>query len=99
MGVRSAVALDRGITEELLDEVDHYEASEQLTEKQKAVLRLCDAYLTAPGEVTAEQRAEIFRLLPPAEAVEIILWLTSWSSDKTMVALGLDLEEPTRQLM
>ena len=99
MGVRSAVALERGATDELLDEVDHYEESEQLTDKQKAILRLADAYLGAPGEVTPERRAELLEGLTPGEAVEITLWLTSWSNDKTMVALGLDLEEPKHQVM
>jgi alkylhydroperoxidase family enzyme len=99
MGVRSAVALKQGATDELLDEVDRYEESPELTDRQKAVLRLADAYLGAPGEVTPERRAALLEELTPGEAVEAVLWLTSWSSDKTMVALGLDLEEPKHQVM
>lgn len=44
MGVRSAVALDEGVDEDLLAKVDTWETSD-LTDFQKAALRVADVYL------------------------------------------------------
>jgi len=92
MSVRSAVALDEGADEELLAKVDTYEASD-LTEFQKAALRLADAYLGMPGATDDDFRAAILGQLTPAQVVETVLKLMQWSSDKVMVTLGHDLDE------
>jgi len=92
MSVRSAVALDEGADEELLAKVDTYETSD-LTEFQKAALRLADVYLGAPSAVDDDLRAAILRELTPVQVVETVLKLMQWSSDKVMVTLGHDLDD------
>jgi hypothetical protein len=92
MSVRSAVALEEGVDEQLLGKVDTYETSD-LTEFQKAALRLADVYLGVPSAIDDELRAVILGELTPAQVVEAVLKLMQWSSDKVMVTLGHDLDE------
>src|SRR2546428_11402113 len=92
MSVRSAVALERGADEQLLAAVDHYRDSD-LSPTQQAALALADAYLTSPREMTDAVKQEVAANLSAAQVVELVLKLMGFSSDKTMVALGLDLDE------
>lgn len=94
MSVRGAVAQQQGVNEELLAEVDHYEDS-GLSPFQKAALRLADAYLNYPAGMTDEVRDEVLSHLTSAQIAELVLKLMGYSSDKIMVALGLDLEDLT----
>jgi hypothetical protein len=92
MSVRSAVALDEGADEVLYAKVDTYETSD-LTEVQKAALRLADVYLGTPSTADDESRAAILDHLTPAQVAETVLKLMQWSSDKVMVTLRHDLDE------
>jgi len=92
MSVRSAVALEQGADEQLLAKVDDYEHSD-LPEMQKAALRLADAYLMSQADISDEVKKSALEHLTPAQIVETVLHLMQYSSDKVMVALGLDLEE------
>jgi alkylhydroperoxidase family enzyme len=92
MSARSAVALQQGVDENMLAEVDHYEDSE-LSPAQRAALRLADAYLTYPAEMSDAVKQEVAAHLSPVQVVETVLKLMGFSSDKVMVALGFDLDE------
>jgi alkylhydroperoxidase family enzyme len=92
MSARSAVALDHGVDEELLAAVDHPDDGD-LSPAQRAALTLADAYLVAPAETTDAARQEIAAHLSAQQVVETVLKLTGFSSDKVMVALGLDYAE------
>ena len=92
MSARSAVALQRGADEQMLSAVDHYRDSD-LPAAQQAALALADAYLTSPRDMTDAVRDEVAGQLAPAQAVEVVLKLMGFSSDKAMVALGLDFDE------
>jgi alkylhydroperoxidase family enzyme len=92
MSARSAVALQEGVDEQLLSAVDHYRDGE-ISDAQQAALALADAYLTSPAEMTDAVREEVGRHLSPVQAIELVLKLMGYSSDKAMVALGLDFEE------
>ncbi len=92
MSARGAVAQQQGVDEQMLEKVDHYEDSD-LSAEQRAALRLADGYLIAPAAMTDTARAEIAAHLAPAQIVEVVLKLMGFSSDKAMVALGLDLDE------
>jgi alkylhydroperoxidase family enzyme len=94
MSARSAVALQRGATEEMLSSVDQYEDSD-LTSAQQAALKLADAYLVAPAEMSDATRREVAAELSAEQIVELTLKLMGFSSDKVTVALGLDLDEVT----
>jgi hypothetical protein len=92
MSVRSAVAQQQGVDEQMLGAVDHYETSE-MAASQRAALRLADTYLTRPAEMSDAVRQEVAKYFSPAQVVELAVKLMGFSSDKVMVALGLDLEE------
>jgi alkylhydroperoxidase family enzyme len=92
MSARGAVAQQQGVDEQMLDKVDHYEDSD-LAPEQRAALRLADGYLVAPAAMSDAARAEITAHLAPAQVVELVLKLMGFSSDKAMVALGLDFDE------
>jgi alkylhydroperoxidase family enzyme len=92
MSARSAVALQEGVDEQLLSAVDHYRESE-ISTAQQAALALADAYLGSPAEMTDAVREEVGSNLTAVQAIELVLKLMGYSSDKAMVALGLDFEE------
>ena len=92
MSARGAVAQQQGVDEAMLEQVDHYEDSD-LSSEQQAALRLADGYLVAPAAMSDETRAGIAAELAPDQVVEVVLKLMGFSSDKAMVALGLDFDE------
>jgi hypothetical protein len=92
MSARGAVAQQQGADDELLAKVDDY-AQSDLIPMQKAALRLADAYLVAPAAMTDETRHEIAAELTPVQVVEVVLKVMGFSSDKAMVALGIDFDE------
>lgn len=98
MGYRDAVALHAGVDDEMLALVDDHEHS-SLSPKQKAALRFADAYLNGPVPVDDELRADLTTHFTPQELGSLLVRLMQFSSDKVMVALGLDLDEPIRQVV
>jgi len=92
MSARSAVALREGVDEPMLASVDHYEQSD-LSSAQKAALRLADAYLASPADMSDSVKSEVAAQLTPGQVVEVTLKLMGFSNDKVMVALGLDMDE------
>lgn len=92
MSARSAVALEQGADEEMLAAVDHYEQSD-LPAAQKAALRLADSYLVSPAEMSDAVRDDVAANLSSDQVIELALKLMGFSSDKVMVALGLDIDE------
>lgn len=92
MSARGAVALQQGADEELLDAVDDYRAS-TLEPQQQAALALADAYLGSPADLADVTRDEVRAQLTTPQVVELVLKLTGYSSDKAMIALGLDFDE------
>lgn len=92
MSARSAVARQQGADEQMLAAVDHY-ADSELSPTRQAALRLADAYLTSPADMTGEVRQEVAAHLTSLQIVELVVQLMVNSSDKTMVALGLDFDE------
>jgi alkylhydroperoxidase family enzyme len=92
MSARSAVAQQQGASEDMLAAVDHYQDSD-LSPAQRAALSLADAYLTYPGGMSESVKQEVAAELTPVQVVELVLKLMGFSSDKVMVALGLDFDE------
>ena len=92
MSVRSAVAQQKGADEAMLAAVDDYQESD-LSEGQKSALHVADAYLTAPAAIDEAFTRTVAEHLSPVQLVEIAVKLVGFSSDKVMVALGLDFDE------
>ena len=98
MGVRSAVALEAGVDDDMLAMVDNYETS-TFSPAYKSALRFADAYLRGPTSIEASLRAELLEHFTPTELGALLVRLMHFSSDKVMVALGLDLDEARIQIM
>lgn len=98
MGYRDAGALQAGVDDDMLALVDDHEHS-SLSSKQKAALRFADAYLNGPVAIDDELRDELTAHFTPEELASLLVRLMQFSSDKVMVALGLDLDEPIRQVV
>jgi alkylhydroperoxidase family enzyme len=94
MSARSAVALQQGADEQMISAVDHYEQSE-LSAFQQAALRLADAFLISPAQMSEAAKRDVSSHLSPEQIIEVVLKLMGFSSDKVMVALGLDFDEVT----
>ena len=72
-----------------MDEVAAYEDS-GLSEQHKVALRLTDAYLTDPAGFSRAAGDETLRQFEPAQIVELLLKLSTWTVNKSVTALGLD---------
>jgi AhpD family alkylhydroperoxidase len=90
---RSAAARQQGASEQLYDSIDDYEHSD-LNEEQKAALRFADAYLVQPAQTSQAVQDGARNHFRDDQIVELVLRLMQYSSDKVMVALRLDLDEP-----
>ena len=92
MSLRLAVAKQAGLDETLADQIDGYDSREagDLSDRQRAALRLADALMTQPGAVDAELAAELHRHFSDAQILEITLDVMKWNYQKVLVALGTD---------
>jgi hypothetical protein len=75
---------------DLMDEVLAYERSGSLAEYQKVALRLHDAFLGHPAELSAAAIAGTLECFTPTQIVELALKFLHWSSNRPVVALGMD---------
>ena len=87
--IRFEGARKEGLSEEVVDQIrDGFEAS-ALSERQKAVLRRTDRFLSGESEPSAEQRSEMLAFFTPAELVELTAGLALFMGfSKIAVALG-----------
>ncbi len=89
MSLRLGVARDAGLDETMAAKIDRYEQSD-LPERHKVALRLTDAFVTAPGAISEDLRAQVRRHFTEAQIVELMLDMSKWSTQKLSVALGTD---------
>jgi hypothetical protein len=89
MSLRLAVAREAGMSETTDEKVQRYEQSD-LPERQKILLRLADAIVTYPRGLSDELRHQLHASFTPAEIVEVMLDVASWSQQKALVALDID---------
>ena len=97
MGLRNAVALQSGATEDVLVAAPRAD-DPGIAAEHRAALLLCQAYLEDARPLSPAVAAEVLAVFSPADVVELITRLVMWSSDKTLVALALDLDAPITQL-
>lgn len=71
--------------------VAHYESSD-LDERYKVALRLADALMTRPGDISASLRADLVRYFTDEQVLELTLDVMKWNYQKVSVALGVDAE-------
>ncbi len=88
--LRETTALTAGGTETLYEDIEQFEESTQLTERQKAALRYVDALIWSPGSVSADIAGGVRTHFSDAEAVELTLDVMRNASNKVAVALAGD---------
>ncbi len=88
--LRETTALDAGGSETLYGDIEHFEASVQLTDRQKAALRYVDSLIWSPGHIDRGVAAAVREHFSDAEAVELTFDVMRNASNKIAVALGGD---------
>jgi alkylhydroperoxidase family enzyme len=88
--LRETTALDAGGSETLYGDIEHFEASGLLTDRQKAALRYADALIWSPGRIDRGIAAAVRSHLSDAEAVELTFDVMRNASNKAAVALAGD---------
>jgi alkylhydroperoxidase family enzyme len=88
--LRETTALNAGGSESLYGEIEHFEASELLTDRQKAALRYADALIWSPSRIDRGIAAGVRAHFSDAEAVELTFDVMRNASNKIAVALAGD---------
>jgi alkylhydroperoxidase family enzyme len=88
--LRETTALNAGGTETLYGDIERFEESAQLTDRQKAALRYADALIWSPGQIEAGVADGVRAHFSHAEAVELTLDVMRNASNKIAVALAGD---------
>lgn len=86
---REVTALEAGGSEPLYGEVERFEESSLITERQKAALRFVDAMVWTPTDLSAAA-AGVREHFTDEEAVELTLDIMRNASNKVAVALAAD---------
>ncbi|EID17513.1 hypothetical protein MXEN_01150 [Mycobacterium xenopi RIVM700367] len=88
--LRETTALDAGGSESLYGEIEHFENSRLLTDRQKVALRYTDELIWSPSHISAKVAAEVRSHYSKAESVELTFDVMRNASNKIAVALGAD---------
>lgn len=88
--LRETTALDAGGSESLYGDIERFETSSLLTDKQKAALRYVDALIWSPVHIDRGVALRVRACLSDAEAVELTFDVMRNASNKIAVALGGD---------
>jgi alkylhydroperoxidase family enzyme len=92
---REGNALDAGGSESLYSDVESFETSERLSERQKAALRYVDALIWTPSKISSGVVAGVREHFTEEEAFELTLDVMRNACNKVMVALGADAPQVT----
>ena len=87
---REGNALDAGGSESLYAEIEHYETSDHLSDRQKAALRYVDALIWSPSRIGPEVAADVRTHFSEEAALELTLDVMRNACNKIMVSLGAD---------
>lgn len=88
--LREGAALDAGGSESLYSDIERYESSALLDERQKAGLRYVDALIWAPSKIAPDVTAGVREHFSDAEALELTLDVMRNATNKIAVALSGD---------
>lgn len=88
--LREGTALDAGGSETLYADIEHYENSRLLTDRQKSALRYVDALIWSPRHIDRGVAAGVRARFSDTEAVELTFDVMRNASNKVAVSLGAD---------
>ena len=86
--MRSAVAGQQGFDDTMESKIADFESSD-LPEAIQVALRLTDAWLSAPGQISPKLRAQVRERYTPEQMTEMLLSVWKWSQNKMMTSLGM----------
>jgi len=87
--LRLADAADAGLDADMADKIDRFEDSD-LDERYKVALRIVDAFIWLPAQLSPELAAQAHAHFSDAELAELLVDITKWSTQKIHVTLGTD---------
>ncbi len=87
--LRLADAIEDGLDDETTAKIDFYETSD-LAERHKVALRLVDAMIWRPTDLSDDVVRQAHEHFTDAELAELLLDITKWSTQKIHVTLGTD---------
>ena len=82
--------MDAGGSESLYEQIERYETSDALTDRQKAALRYADALIWSPAAIKPEVAAGVRTHFTEAGAFELTVDVMRNASNKIAVALAAD---------
>jgi hypothetical protein len=85
----SVRVLEAELDESLATKIDRFESSD-LPEKWKVALRLTDAMITTPGQMTLELRDDIRHHFSDEQVSQMIYDILKWSCNKALVSMRVD---------
>jgi alkylhydroperoxidase family enzyme len=88
--LREGAALDAGGSETLYGDIERYESSALLSDRQKAALRYVDALIWSPAAISAEVAGGVRERFSDDAAVELTLDVMRNASNKIAVAFAAD---------
>lgn len=87
--LRLADAIEAGVDDAMTAKIDRYEDSD-LSERHKVALRLVDAIIWRPTDLSEELARQAHEHFSDEELAELLVDVTKWSTQKIHVALGTD---------
>lgn len=87
--LRLGDAARSGADDDVTAQIDHYEDS-TLSERHKVALRIVDAFIWRPVDLSEALVAQAHEHFTDAELSELLVDITKWSTQKVHVALGTD---------
>lgn len=91
--VRLVAAREAGVDETMVGKIERYEQSD-LPEHQKIALRLADALMSQPNQISDELTSQLREHFNDEQLLEITLDVMKWNYQKVPVALRLDVALP-----
>lgn len=88
--LRDSNALEAGGSESLYGDIESFETSERLSDRQKAALRYVDALIWTPSSITSDVAAGVREHFTEEEAFELTVDVMRNACNKIMVAMGAD---------
>ena len=95
--LRLVDAKQAGVDEAMTAKIERYESSD-LPERHKIALRLADAVMTMPAQISDELKAQLHAEFTDEELLELTLDIMKWNYQKVPVALRTDVEPAPGQL-
>lgn len=86
---RVQAALDAGFDESMQKAIATHERSD-FSPAAKAALRLCDAMIMHPDDVSSELRDELHKHFTNSQITELCVDVMKWSQQKSLVALRIE---------